>query len=40
MPKEWLTAPITGLVGFVLILTLVLPTVTTTAICYSVASTE
>jgi MFS family permease len=39
-PKDWLTAPNTGAVVFVLILTFGLPTVVSTAICYSVASTE
>jgi len=39
-PKEWLTAPHTGLVVLVLILAFVLPTVVATAICYSVASTD
>lgn len=38
-PKDWLTAPNAGLVLFVLILTFVLPTVVSTAICFSVAST-
>lgn len=39
-PKEWLTVPNTGLVVSVLVLTFVVPTVVSTAICYSVASTE
>ncbi|MGZ6781002.1 MAG: hypothetical protein ACXVGO_18665, partial [Mycobacterium sp.] len=39
-PKDWLTAPNTGLVVFVLLLTFVVPTVVSMAICYSVASTE
>lgn len=37
-PKDWLTVPNTGLAVFVL--TFVVPTVASTAICYSVASTE
>ncbi|OBI81262.1 hypothetical protein [Mycobacterium sp. E740] len=40
VPEGWLTAPDTGIVVGVLILTLVLPTVISTAICYSVASTD
>ena len=40
VPKDWLTTPIMAVVGFVLVLTLVLPTVVTAAICYSVASTD
>lgn len=39
-PKDWLTAPNTGAVVFVLILTFVVPTVVSTGICYSVASTK
>lgn len=39
-PKEWLTTPNTAMVLFVLVLTFVVPTVVSTAICYSVASTE
>lgn len=39
-PKDWLTVPNTGLVVFVLLLTFVVPTVVSTAICYSVASTQ
>lgn len=39
-PKDWLTVPNGGLVAFVLALTFVLPTVVSTAICYSVASTD
>lgn len=39
-PKGWLTAPNPVIVVGVLILTLVLPTVVSTAICYSVASTD
>ncbi len=39
-PKDWLTVPNTGVVFFVLVLTFVVPTVVSTAICYSVASTE
>jgi hypothetical protein len=39
-PKNWLTTPHIGVVTFVLILTFVVPTVVSMAICYSVASTE
>ncbi|WP_123029461.1 hypothetical protein [Mycolicibacterium stellerae] len=39
-PKDWLTVPNAGAVMFVLFLTAVLPTVVSTAICNSVASTE
>ena len=39
-PKDWLTAPNTGVVVAVLAITLGLPTVVSTAICYSVASTD
>lgn len=39
-PKGWLTAPNPVIVVGVLILTLVLPTIVSTAICYSVASTD
>jgi hypothetical protein len=39
-PKQWLTVPNTGMVVFVLILTFAVPTVVSTAICNSVASTE
>lgn len=39
-PNNWATVPKTGLVVFVLVLTFVVPTVISTAICYSVASTE
>jgi hypothetical protein len=39
LPKDWLTAPNTGIVIVVLALTFVLPTIVSTAICYSVAST-
>lgn len=39
IPEAWLTAPNPAIVLFVLMLTLVLPTVISTAICYSVAST-
>ena len=39
-PKDWLTAPNTGAVVFVLVLTFVVPTVVSTGICYSVASTK
>jgi hypothetical protein len=38
-PKDWLTVPNSGLVAFVLILTYVVPTVVSVAICNSVAST-
>lgn len=38
-PINWVTVPKTGLVVFVLVLTFVVPTVISTAICYSVAST-
>jgi hypothetical protein len=40
LPKDWLTGPNTAAVTFVLILTFALPTIVSTAICYSVASTE
>jgi hypothetical protein len=40
LPKDWLTGPNTAAVTFALILTFVLPTIVSTAICYSVASTE
>ena len=39
-PKDWLSTPNTGIVMFVLVLTAVLPTVVSVAICNSVASTE
>ena len=39
-PKDWLTVPNTGAVVFVLFLTFVAPSVISTAICYSVASTD
>ncbi len=39
-PKDWLTTPNDLLVLGVVILTLALPTVVSTAICYSVASTD
>jgi hypothetical protein len=39
-PKDWFTAPNTGVVLFVLLLAFVLPTLVSTAICYSVASTD
>ncbi|HNF05894.1 MAG TPA: hypothetical protein PL146_10950 [Mycobacterium sp.] len=39
-PKEWLTVPNTGAVVAVLVLTFVVPSVVSTAICYSVASSE
>lgn len=39
-PKDWLTVPNTGAVVFVLILTFVVPSVVSTAICYSVASAD
>jgi hypothetical protein len=37
-PKDWLTVPNTGAVVFVLILTFIVPSVVSTAICHSVAS--
>jgi hypothetical protein len=40
LPKDWLTTPNAAAVGFVLVLTFVVPTVVSTAICYSVASTK
>lgn len=40
LPKEWFTAPNTVVVVCVLVLTFCLPTVVSTAICYSVASTD
>jgi hypothetical protein len=40
IPKTWLTDPAAGLTAFILILTFVLPTIVSTAICYSVASTD
>lgn len=40
LPKDWLIAPNTMLVIFVLVLTYVVPAVVSTAICYSVASTD
>lgn len=40
IPKTWLTDPAAGLIAFVLTLTFVLPTIVSTAICYSVASTD
>ncbi len=40
IPKDWLTTPNPVLIAYVLILTLALPTVVATAICFSVASTE
>jgi hypothetical protein len=40
LPKEWLTVPSGTFVALVLVLTFVLPAVISTAICYSVASTE
>jgi hypothetical protein len=39
LPKDWLTTPNTAVVVFVLVLTFVVPTVLSTAICNSVAST-
>lgn len=39
-PKDWLTVPNTALVLAVLVLTFVVPTVVSTAICYSVASAD
>lgn len=40
IPKTWLTDPAAGLTAFILTLTFVLPTIVSTAICYSVASTD
>ena len=40
IPKTWLTDPAASLIAFVLTLTFVLPTIVSTAICYSVASTD
>ena len=40
LPKEWLTAPNNAVVMLVLVLTYVFPTIVSTAICYSVASTD
>jgi hypothetical protein len=40
IPKDWLTDPNAGVIACVLVLTLVLPTIVATAICYSVASTD
>lgn len=40
LPKDWLTVPNTAIVVFVLVLTFVVPTVVSTAICYSVPSTD
>lgn len=40
VPDSWLIAPNLGIVICVLTLTLVLPTIVSTAICYSVASTD
>jgi hypothetical protein len=39
-PKDWLTVPNTGAVVFVLLLTYIVPSVVSTAICYSVASAD
>ncbi|MCB0943041.1 MAG: hypothetical protein KDB72_22705 [Mycobacterium sp.] len=39
-PKDWLTVPNTGAVVAVLVLTFVVPSVVSTAICYSVASSD
>jgi hypothetical protein len=39
-PKDWLTAPNHGIVLCVLILTTIVPTIVSTSICYSVASTD
>jgi ABC-type xylose transport system permease subunit len=39
-PADWLTAPSTAGVVFVLILTFVVPIIVSTAICYSVPSTD
>lgn len=40
LPKEWLTTPNVAVVVFVLVLTFVVPTVVSTAICNSVASAD
>ena len=39
-PKDWLTVPNTGAVVAVLVITFVVPSVVSTAICYSVASAD
>ncbi|SPM34560.1 hypothetical protein MRAB57_2380 [Mycobacterium rhizamassiliense] len=39
-PIGWLTTPNRGFVGFVFVLALLVPTIVSTAICYSVASTD
>ncbi len=39
-PKDWLTVPNTGAVVAVLVLTFVVPSVVSTAICFSVASAD
>lgn len=39
-PAGWLTVPNIAVVIFVLVLTFVVPAVVSTAICYSVASTD
>ncbi len=39
-PKDWLTVPNTGAVVFVLILTYIVPSVISTAICHSVACAD
>lgn len=39
-PKDWLTVPNTGAVVAVLVVTFVVPSVVSTAICYSVASAD
>ncbi|OBI93030.1 hypothetical protein [Mycobacterium asiaticum] len=40
LPVGWLTTPNRGFVGLVFVLSLLVPTVVSTAICYSVASTD
>lgn len=40
LPTGWLTTPNRAFVGFVLVISLLVPTVISTAICYSVASTN
>jgi hypothetical protein len=39
-PIGWLTTPNRAFVGFVFVLALLVPTIVSTAICYSVASTD
>jgi hypothetical protein len=40
LPAGWLTTPNRAFVGFVVVLSLLVPTIISTAACYSVASTE